>query len=213
MKPEWRVSYRYKRAQDEPLDQLADTLADQFLLELAGMEPFNEMELAHALAEKGVDADDLNSLSPIKTAGPLVRVLGGLVAKGLWYVLVRPFLVLNKVLRSPKFRREIKMRFKRALRKDVRATRHLQDVGARWARGDYVHPQEFQTAKEQLLRILAKVVLMYFAAPELGALFSGGVWHAITGLWFSAQELLIILLDRPLGEITKRLLTAPTGMD
>jgi len=204
---------RFKRAQEDALEALADQVADAFLLELSGLDLFSKKRVDRALVEKGLTADALNSMAEGKTAGPMVKALGGLVLRGLWYALVRPFFVLGKLIRSSTFREEIKAAFKKALRKDARSTRHLGDVASRWANGDEVHPKEFQAAKQQLLRILAKVLLIYFAAPELAGLFSGGVWHAINALWFPTEEILLLLLDRPLSAVMKKLMTTPTASD
>lgn len=211
MESEIRVLRRFKRAQEEALDTLADQVADEFLLELVGLDLFSEKAVSQALTDKGFSAEDLNSIPEGKTAGPMVKALGGLVLRGLWYALVRPFLVLGRLARSSGFRQEIKDTFKRALRKDVRSSRHMADVASRWARGDEVHPQEFKAAKQQLLRILVKLVLIYFAAPEVAGLFSGGLWHAIASLWFPAEEVMVLLLDRPLSAVMSKLMTAPTS--
>jgi len=210
MESEIRVVRRFKRAEEEALDALADQVADEFLLELASLDLFSERRVSQALVYNGLTAEDINSISEGKTAGPMVKALGGLVLRGLWYALVRPFLILKKVIRSPDFRHEIKAAFKKALRTDLRATLHLRDVASRWANGDEIHPQEFQNAKRQLLRILTKVVLIYFAGPQVAGLFSGGLWQAITQLSLSAEEVLVLLLDRPLSAVMKKLMTAPT---
>jgi hypothetical protein len=214
MESEIRVLRRFLRAQEEEaVDMLADQIADEFLLELSGLDIFSAHNISQALAERGLSAEDLNSVAEGKTGGPMIKALGGLVRRGLWYMLVRPFLVLGKLVRSPGFRQDIKTSFRKALRKDVRATKHMAGVASRWARGDKVHPEEFKAAKRQLLRILVKVMLIYFATPEVAGLFSGGLWHAIGTLWFSAEEVLVLLLDRPLAAIMNKLLTTPTSAD
>lgn len=211
MKSEVRVLSRFKQAQSDALDSLAAQVAQEFLLELAGLDLFGEKRISQALVEKGLSAEDLNAIAPEKTAAPMVEALGGLVSRGIWYLLVRPFLVLGRVIRSAGFRQEITAAFKKALRKDLRSSRHLWDVAGRWARGDEVRPQEFLAAKQQLLRILVKVVLVYFATPEVAGLFSGDLWHAISNLGFFSEEVVFLLLDRPLSAVMKKLLTSPTS--
>jgi hypothetical protein len=203
-----RVMGRFKRAQEEDLGALADHFADAFVDEIAQLNLFDERRVSQALASNGLRAEDINSLAPGKTAGPSIRALGGLILRGLWQVLIRPFLVLGKFVRSSKFREDIRREFRKALRQEVRASRHMADVAARWARGGDIHPEEFKAARHQAVRILTKVVLVYFAAPAVTGLFAGGIWAAVSRLWFPAEEILVVLLDRPLRAVAHRLLSA-----
>jgi hypothetical protein len=207
---ELRVLRQFKRAEEDAVDKLADQIVDQFLSELAHLDPFNQASVSATLQESGITAENLNSLQSGRQGSSFVKALGGLVVRSLWYALVRPFLILRKLIRAPKFRQAIKQAFKRALRRELRSTRHLADVISRWAQGAPVHPQEFKAAQQQLLRLLVKVLLIYFAAPEIGGLFTGGVWHAISTLWFPAEEVVALLLDRPLGAVLSKLLTEPS---
>jgi hypothetical protein len=194
----------------DTLDLFMDSVADQFIDELSRMPLFTEKRVSQALLLKGVSADSVNKLTDGKTAGPLVKVLGGLVARGLWYVLIRPFQVLAKLIHSSEFRAEIKADVRRAFRKEIRDTRHMVDVAGRWSRGEEIHPREFQAAKQQLLRIVTKLVLVYFAsAPAVTGLFSSGLWKVLQRLAAPADEILVLLLERPLTALMGRLLRAP----
>lgn len=205
-----RVAERFKRAQMDALDIFIDVIVDQFLDELNRLPLFSEKTVAQALVQKGVSAENINQLSEGKTAGPVVRALGGLIARGLWYTLIRPFQLLAKLVGSTSFREEIKADVRRAFRKDLRDTRHMFDVADRWRRGDAVHPQEYKAAKQQLLRIMTKLVLLYFtAAPAVTGLFSGGLWKALSRLVAPAEEILVLLLDRPLRAVMGKLLSTP----
>jgi hypothetical protein len=204
-----RVAKRFKRAQLDALDFFIYRVADQFLDALSRLDLFAEKNVSMALLQKGLDATSVNKLTAGKTAGPLVKALGGLIARGLWYALIRPFLLLAKIVRSASFRSEIKADVRRALRKEVRETRHMFDVASRWQRGDTIHPQELKAAKDQMLRILVKLVLVYFATAPVTGLFQGGLWKAIQRFAAPAEEILILLLDRPLTALLQRLRDAP----
>lgn len=210
MESEIRVSERFKCAQEDALDAFADPLVDQLLGDLAALNPFDENKVSQLLAADGLRPEDVNALSDGKTAAPMVKALGGFVLRGLWYAMIRPFLVLRKLITSEQFRREIKASCRRALRKEGRDTRHMLDVANRWARGDYVHPNEFKAARQQVVRLIAQVVLVYFAAPEVAGLFTGGVWQALGRLVLPAEKVLLLLLERPLRAVMGKLLTTPT---
>jgi hypothetical protein len=211
MESESRVLRRFKRAQEEALEELADHVADEFLQELSGLGIFSEDRVSTALTVKGLTADSLNSISEGKTAGPVIKALGGLVLRGVWYALSHPFVILGKLISSGKFRAEIKGAFKKALHRDLRATRHLGSVASRWANGEAIHPEEFKAAKQHLLRILIKIVLIYFAGPGVAGVFSGGIWKAVSAIGFSAEEIILLLLERPLSAAMKKLMSGPTA--
>jgi len=166
------------------------------------------------LQAEGVTADALNALADpmTKQAGGFIRALGGLVFRGLWALVVHPFLALGKFVRSSQFRSEVKASFKRALRHEVRATKHMMDVAGRLARGEEVNPHERKAAMHQLVDILTKAILIYFAGPHVAHLFAGGVWKALAAFMSPLDEIIAILLDKPIRAAARKLLSADIGM-
>ena len=204
-----RVAERYLRAQTEALEPLVDRVVDQLLSALDRSDVFTDKAVSQALLQKGVDHATLAGLAPTKIAGPLIKALGGLVQQGLWYLLVRPFKLLTKLFRSTQFRQEIKSAVYKAVRKEFRDTRHMLDVAARWQRGEPIPPQEAKAAKAQLLRLAAKVILLYCTVGPTSGLFSGGIWKALHRITGPAGEIVVLLLDRPLTVLVQKLSTTP----
>jgi hypothetical protein len=213
-----RVATRFAQAQDDEaaLDTLADHWADVFLDELAGTVQINEKSVAQVLHAQGISADDINGMAPEGTKeagfGTPVRVLGGLIMRGLWHMLIHPFLAIGKMFVSPSFRNEVKISFKRALKHEVRASKHMMSVAGRLARGEEVKPQERKAAMHQLTAILVKAVLVYFAGPHVSHLFASGFWKAGATLLSPIDEVLMVLLDKPLRAATKKLMSADIGL-
>jgi hypothetical protein len=127
-------------------------------------------------------------------------------------MIVGPFIGIKKLIVSPKFRSEVKTSFKRALNHEVRSTKHMIDVAGRLARGEEVNPQEKKTAMRQLVDILTKAVLVYFAGPHIAHLFAGGIWKALAALLSPLDEIVIILLDKPIRAAAQKLLSADIGL-
>jgi hypothetical protein len=203
------------QAQDEEaLDALADHWAEVFLDELASATNITEREVSDVLQAEGLTADKVNALSDetTKEAGGFLRALGGLVLRGLWHMIIQPFIGLGKLIKSSSFRNEVKASFKRALRHEVRATKHMMDVAGRLARGEEVKPQERKAAMMQLVDILTKAVLVYFAGPHIAHLFSGGIWKALATFLSPIDEIVVILLDKPLRAASKKLMSADIGL-
>lgn len=205
-----RVAERYLRAQAEALEPLIDQVVDQLLNALARKDVFTDQAVSQALLEKGIDHSTLAALtSPRVASEPLIKALGGLVHRGLWYLLARPFKLLAKIFRSAAFRQEIKATVRRAVRKEFRDTRHMLDVAGRWQRGEPLHPKEAQAAKAQLLRLAAKAILIYCTLGPASGLFSGSLWKSLRRFAGPAEEILVLLLDRPLSALIHKLSTTP----
>lgn len=207
-----RVAARYLRAQEDlsALLALGDRLADQFL-EILSQTQFSENEVAHAFESAGVTADDLNKLAPVEKVagfGQAIKILGGLVLKGLWHILVKPFLALGKLLSSGKFRDEVKREFRRSLSHEVRASKHMLDVAGRLYRGETVAPQERKAAVRHMVGILVKVIIACSSGPTLQGLFSGGVWKAFRSLAAPIGEIILLLLNSPIQATAKKLMSA-----
>lgn len=203
-----RVAERYTQARtDDALDELADYLVDALFDEL-GQNPISEQDVSKALQQGGLSAEDVNQLADGKQAGGFLNALGGLVARGLWRLIVQPFLALGKLFQSSAFRTEVKNAFKKAIRRDIRASKHVLDVARRLALAEPVKPQELKAAMRQLLDILARVLFLYFTGPSVAAMFSGGVWPALSRVMVPIGEVIVVLLDKPLRGAIAKLMTA-----
>ena len=211
-----RVASRYVRAAEDEaaFEVMADYWADVFLDELAQNARIGEKEVDDLLRTQGVTADDVNALVGMKQAGlgNLVRALGGWIATGAWHMIAAPFIGIGKFITSSKFRSEVKNSFRRALNHEVRSTKHMINVAGRLMRGEEVSPQEKKTAMHQLVDILSKAVLAYFAGPHIAHMFSHGIWKALAALLSPIDEIVVVLLDKPLRAANSKLLSADLGL-
>lgn len=189
---------------------MVDHWADVFLDELAKHVDIQESDVEKVLRSQGVSAEALNGLVGTKQAGlgNLVKALGGWIAHGVWHAVTAPFIGIRKLISSPQFRTEFKAAFRRALSHEIRATKHMMGVAGRLARGEEVKPEEKKAAMHQLVDVLAKVVLVYFAGPSVANLFSGGVWKALMTVLSPIDEILVVLLNKPIRAALAKLLSA-----
>lgn len=204
-----RVAARHIRAQeDEAFEVMVNHWIDVFLDELAGNTHIQAGDVEALLRSEGVTADDVNALGggSVKEAGlgNLVQALGGWVLKSAWHMILGPFIGIGKFIASPKFRTEVKQSFKRALSHEVRSTKHMIGVVGRLARGEEVNPHEKKAAMHQFVGLLVKVVLLYFAGPQIARYFAGGVLKALV---LSPLDILTALLDKPIRAAAHKLLT------
>lgn len=199
-----KVVTRYLQAQDT-LDGLADELVDGVFSHL---EPPTEQELSQVLADSGLTAEHLNSLMPNdpKIAGSFVHVLGGMVAKGLWQLAIKPFVLLGRSVKSTQFRERVKGAFKKALKKEIRSSRHMLEVATKLMQGQEVKDQEKAAAFKQLTSILAKTVLLCMLGPGLHSLFSGPVWTSIGAKLLPVEDIILVLFDKPIRAAVKKFL-------
>jgi hypothetical protein len=208
-----RVAHRYLQAQLQAQAESAiDHYTDQFLDVMLSKLNITDKTVARLLQTQGISAEQVNTLDDGKQAGDgFIRALGGLVKQGVWYLLVRPFLVLGKVLKSTGFRSEVKREFKKALSHDIRATRHLFSVMGRLANGEEVEAPERKAAFKHLINLIVKAVLIA-ATVNAGAqgLFSGPIWSTLSRMVAPTQEILIILLNKPIQAATRKLMTVAT---
>lgn len=200
-----RVAARYQRAST---DVVLDRWVDLFLTEFGQGTKITEKSVERLLQTQGISADDLELLDGNKQAGERLRALGGWVRRGLWYLLVRPFLLINKLVRSSAFRNEVKAAFHRELNREARSTRHLINVAGRLARGEAVSPHERKAALKQLGSLMSKAILITLISSSGGPL-SSGVWAPLRALMGPLEEIYLILLNRPLQATVKKLLTVP----
>jgi hypothetical protein len=211
-----RVAQRYRRAQEDEraLDEFVDHWVDEFLKTFVQNVNLSEGAVEGALKAQGVSADKVNEVTNPdgKEAGGFIQALGGRILHGVWHMLISPFLNIAKFFGSEEFRTEIKRRVKRALSHEVRATRHMLEVAGRLARGEEVNPQERKAAMHQLVDIVTKTVAIYFAGPHIAHFFAGGIWKVLGMIASPVDEILVILLDKPLRIAAKKLLGADIGL-
>lgn len=198
-----RVAERYTQAR---VASILDEWVDVFLDELARNTQFNEQQISQALQANGLSADTVNDLGN-KQAGEAIQALGGWVRKSLWYLLVRPFLVIGKIFKSSSFRHELRQAFSRAMKKDVRGTKHMLDVIQRMAHGESVNDHERRAALQQFVRIMSIALFITLAGPSVSSLFTGTVWRTLATLMSPVEDVLMILLHRPIQAAAAKLLT------
>lgn len=207
-----QVAARHIRAREdeEAFEVMVNHWIDIFLDELSQNTHIDEGDVEALLRSEGVTAEDVNALvsGSVKEAGfgNLVQALGGWILKSAWHMVLSPFIGIKKLLTSSEFRTGVKQSFRRALSHEVRATKHMVSVAGRLARGEKVNPQEKKAAMRQLVGILVKVILLYFAGPQIAHYFAGGILKAL--LLSPLDEILVALLDKPLRAAAQKLLTA-----
>lgn len=204
-----RVAHRYRLAQEaeQALDMLADHWVDEFLDTFVAELDISKGTVEEALETSGVSEEDIQELAT-KTAGAGMNIL-----HGIWELITDPFIAIAKLIRSSEFRATIKKSFKRALWHEARASRHMLEVAWRLAHGEEIRPEERKAAMHQLVDILTKTVLLFFVGPHIAHMFfGGGIWKALGALASPVDEILTILIDKPLRKAAKRLLGADIGL-
>jgi len=211
-----RVAQRYKQAQEDEqaLDQLVDYWVDEFLNTFEQGVDLSEGTVEAAMTAQGVSAEKVNTITNPegKEAGGAIEALGGRILHGVWHMMISPFLNIAKFFSSEDFRTDVKRRVKRALSHEVRSTRHMLEVAGRLARGQEVNPQERKAAMHQFVDILTKTLALYFAGPHIAHFFAGGIWKVLGTLVSPFDEILVILLDKPIRMAAKKLLGADIGL-
>lgn len=213
------VVARYRLAQEEQdeaaMDAMVDYWLDQALEEFEGSLEMSERSVENALLTKGVSADKLNEVfhqDTNKESAGGIRALGGFLLKTLWHMVIGPFVSIAKFIKSSAFRNEVKLAFKRALKHEVRSTKHMVSVAGRLMRGEEVNPQERKAAMMQFVDIFTKVLLAYLTGPHIAHMFSGSVWKVIGTFLSPLDEILAVLLDKPIRAAAKKLLGSDLGM-
>jgi uncharacterized protein YnzC (UPF0291/DUF896 family) len=201
-----RVASRYVQA---GADDTIDRWSDLFLDALGQKVDFSEKDITRLFQINGISAEDLNKLDTGKQAGEEIYTLGGWIRRGLWYVLVRPFVVLGKFVKSQEFRTEVKTAIRKAVRQEVRSTRHMVRVLDRLSRGEDVHPQELKAALRQFADLASKVVLLIILGPNVANLFTAGAWKAMSAILAPLSEILVVLFHRPIQAAAKLFLSTP----
>jgi len=209
-----KIVARYLRATGDMrvLEPVVDTTVDRFINLLVDEDPLSEKKVSHVLQEVGVTPDMVNSSDPHnKEAGESLVALGGLVRKALWYVLIRPFKLVAKILTSSSFRQGLKKTVWKALSRDAEATRRLVEVFGKHLSGEPIRPRELQLAKKQLVSLIARAALLYFAGPQLLGAFGGPIWTTVGKLAAPVTEILGTLFVAPINAVSRRLMTEDLG--
>ena len=196
----------------EVVDQMIDAWGEFVLGLFHKTEPDVEAGLQTQL-----NADEVNSAYEAtvgKTAGVMdtVSALGGKVLSGAWHMLSDPFHKVWHLFTSNSYRQQILRSVKRAIRHEVRSTRHMFIVARRILHGESVPKQELRNAAIQFIDLLTKVLLVAFVGPEIGHLLAAGPLQALLSLMSPADELAAIMLDKPLRFVTQRLLGSAIGL-
>lgn len=196
--------------------EMIDRWTEGFL-DLLSQYKVTESDVEEALV--GVDPEEVNAIYEeqtgiTRTAGALdtVRALGGKVMSGAWHTLTHPFISLYKLFTDPTYRGEIARGIKRAISHEVRATKHMVNVGVRLAQGEKVSPQEVKAAAVQFLDLATKVILAYVVGPHLAHMFAHGVLKALATLLSPVDEIAGMLLDKPLRWASQKFLGSSIGL-
>ena len=217
-------SSRLVLAFGEVFDDLFDTLDDvldswtDVLLDLLSAKQPSDDDIQKAFLSAGVTADTVNAL-PVsqgmaRTAGVLdyITALGGKILKGVWHMLTHPFISFWKLLTSASYRAEIKKGFKKAIRHENRATKHLFSVSLRLSKREEVNPQEIKAAARQFVDLASKILLAKFVGPHIVHLFSKGILHAATALLSPLDEVVAVAIDKPLRWATEKFVGESIGL-
>jgi len=163
-----------------------------------------------------VSAEDVNAIfDPSgKTAGIMdtVHALGGNVLSGAWHMITHPFIAAWKMVTNPQYRAKVAVSIKRAWRHEVRASKHMLIVAQRLLAGEEVKPQEVHTAAIQFVDILSKVLLAVFIGPHIVHLFSHGILKALASLLSPLDEIVGVMIDKPIRMISQKFLGHSVGL-
>jgi len=196
------------------VDAIIDQWADAFLHRLSGYN-LTPQDVDAALSGE-VSAEDVNAIfDPSgKTAGIMdtVHALGGNVLSGAWHMITHPFIAAWKMVTNPQYRAKVIVGIKRAIRHEVRATRHMIVVAQRLLAGEEVKPQEVRAAVIQFVDIAMKVIIGVFVGPHIAHLFAHGVLKALASLLSPLDEVIGVMIDKPLRWATQHLIGESIGL-
>ena len=196
------------------VDAIVDSWGEALLINLAKFR-MTEADVDAALSGD-LSAEDVNAaFDPTgKTAGIMdtVQALGGKVLSGAWHMLTAPFIAAWKMATNPSYRAKVIAGIKRALRHEVRATRHMVVVAQRLLAGEEVKPQEVKAAVVQFVDIAMKVIIGVFVGPHIAHLFAHGVLKALASLLSPLDEVIGVMIDKPLRWATQHLIGESIGL-
>ena len=196
------------------VDAIIDSWGEAFIGSLAKFR-MTEADVDAALSGD-LTADDVNAaFDPTgKTAGFMdtVSALGGKVLSGAWHMLTAPFIAAWKMATSPQYRAKVIAGIKRALRHEVRATKHMVVVAQRLLAGEEVKQQEVKAAVVQFVDLAMKVLIGVFVGPHIAHLFAHGVLKALASLLSPLDEVIGVMIDKPLRWATQHLIGESVGL-
>lgn len=196
------------------VDAIIDGWGEAFLGNLARFR-MTESDVDAALSGD-LSAEDVNAaFDPTgKTAGIMdtVTALGGKVLSGAWHMITHPFIAAWKMATSSQYRAKVIAGIKRAIRHEVRATRHMVVVAQRLISGEEVKPQEVRAAVMQFVDLAVKVLIGVFVGPHIAHLFAHGVLKALASLLSPIDEVIGVMIDKPLRWATQQLIGESVGL-
>lgn len=210
-----RVASKYIRAREDAVfDAIIDSWVDAAFDALSGQH-FTTGDVENVLQAGGVDADDLNRAAKGKTAAgntTTLRALGGEVLAWVWHTVTHPFLEAWKLLTSSQARAETKHWIKTIARKEVAETRHMVAVASTLASGGEVDRAELVKAVHQFVDLFKTALIVGVLGHHFGSELIHDPLHILGMLASPADELVGIMLDKPLRAVTRHLLGHGFGL-
>lgn len=198
----------------EVVDAMIDAWGEAFLDSLARFR-ITEDNVDDALTGH-MDPDEVNAaFDPAgRTAGIMdtVSALGGKVLSEAWHMITHPFIAAWKMATSSSYRGKVIAGVKRAVRHEVRATRHMFIVAQRLLAGEEVRPQEVRAAVFQFADLTVRVLLVKFVGPHIAHMFSHGALKAMASLLTPIDEVVAVMVDKPMRWATNHLLGEAIGL-
>lgn len=201
------------------LVDLVSMWVDEFFL-LLRRHPIDETDIESAFAAAGIGPGVLGELETQvvpdagRVAGPMadrVVALGGSVLKWLWDTLTHPFHAAWKLFNSKDYRKELKRYLLKALRREGGQTRHLWSVVRKVAAGGSVEPAELRKAALQFIDLFRTVAILAFVAHHFGPDLVNHPLQVLATMASPADEVLGILLDKPLQMASRAFLGQTQG--
>lgn len=216
-----RVASRHLRsASTDVLDVLdvLDAIVDNWgeaLLDRLAKYRVTEDDIDAALTGS-LSAEDVNaSFDPTgRTAGVMdtVTALGGKVLSGAWHMITHPFIAAWKMVTSSQYRAKVITGFKRAIRHEFRATRHMVRVANRLMNGEEVPKQEVRAAVLQFVDLAVRVLIGMFVGPHISHAFAHGGMKALASLLTPLDEVVAVVIDKPMRWATNQLIGEAIGL-
>lgn len=198
----------------EVVEAMVDAWGEAFLDSLARFR-ITEDNVDDALTGY-LDPDEVNAVfDPTgKTAGIMdtVSALGGKVLSGAWHMIVGPFIAAWKMVTSSQYRNKVLTGIKRAIRHEMRATKHMFTVAARLLAGEEVRPQEVRAAVFQFADLAIRVLMAVFIGPHIAHMFAHGALKALASLLTPLDEVIAVMVDKPMRWATNHLVGEAFGL-
>lgn len=199
---------------DQAFDVLVDTWVD-LAFDMLGRIRLTGADLEAALQAGGVTADDLNQAAVGKVATgdtTTLRALGGEVLTWVWETFTHPFAAAWKLLTSNQARSETKRWLKTVGRKEITKTRHMLVVASTLARGGEVERADLTRAVHQFIDLLKTALILGVLTYHFGPTLIRDPLHVFGVLASPADEIIGLMLDKPLRMITRHLLGQGFGI-